>query len=840
MNATYVADNQVRMIDEVIGQIEGYIARWGSPLERDSYGTWFDRDSPPDMALDFLPFPLAYEHGQDGTVKREIIGSVESIWFDDVGIAFSGYLNRAAKAFPKVVSEILGKKLFTSSATAGHIADFDDDGRFVTWYLVELSLTGNPSEAKMPYVTLVRSGSTHHNLILTPDQNPEGKRDASGGDAHGQRSLLDTLRSAIMPLDTMLTPEAQDASLDTLLAAIVEEYGAEAVTQLINQLASPSIEDETMLSELDAEDLESIDEIVDDVVEAAVEEIEGGNLDIEEVIEEAVEEVLEAIAEEDMPDVEEYLLTRAVTARARVKITQRLVGRARRATGGKSGKGKNKRSRRRANSVHDPVTANALAALERKITQALRSRQEAPPTRQPNNPRTPGGSMRNQPPTKITVSSKFDRLTADQMALGFIMLRSRNKNADIEQVVSPEYMRAMAYKTAMLIDKQDPAATDFAVVRSFPFRGDGRNTRAAEVMQSRPDFMNIATRADEVMDGGANEGAEWVGELQGTSLWEFIRQETPIYQQFLKMGMDEQELPQGFNSESIPLEGSDPTWYVAAGAQNVDAASGNATPTYAPSKFGTGESVVTVAKLSTAMFFQRELEEDSIIAIVPEANRKIRVSATEQIEYILINGDTALTANTNINLRDGTPPGAPTRPSYTLLNGLLKLALITNASNSRDTSTALTDVDFMSTLALMPGRMRQDRAKLLFIIDSDTALAAANIDTLKTRDLYAYPTLEEGILMQIIKIKVMESGQMPLANAAGFVSATPGNNIYGRIALARPDQWASRWKRRIQTDVHYDGYSDTTRITAHLRWGMAYRDNEAAAVSYGVPVALTE
>jgi hypothetical protein len=392
----------------------------------------------------------------------------------------------------------------------------------------------------------------------------------------------------------------------------------------------------------------------------------------------------------------------------------------------------------------------------------------------------------------------------------------------------------MAVKTALLIDggKFD-SEEGYAVIRSFPAEGRAMR-RANEVSQMDINYI----RSGEIMNGGSTQGAEWIDEVQGTTLWEFIRQETPIYDAMLAKGMDEQELPQGFNSETIPLEGADPSWYVAAGAANVDANSGNATPTYASSKFGTGEANVTVAKLSTALFFQRELEEDSIINIVQEANRKIRISATEQIEFILILGDTATTINTNINLRDGTPATAPTKPSYTLLNGLFKLPLITNTANARDVGAAFNDVDFLQTLALLPGKYRNAREKLLWIMDSDSALAAANITVFKTRDVYSKATLEEGNLMSIIKIDVMESGQIGLANTSGFVSATPGNNTTGRIGLVRPDQWASRWKRRIQTDVFYDSYADVTRITAHLRWGLAFRDNEASALMYNVPVTL--
>jgi hypothetical protein len=586
----------------------------------------------------------------------------------------------------------------------------------------------------------------------------------------------------------------EEVALEELMAALASEYGLDAVEAAMTQASQEPASEEAPPTELS-------DVAVDDAVAT----------EIQTIITE-----LEAIAGtvETAPEVDPTALSDIQT---RMK-----------ALASKTKKPSTKVEPKRG-STQAELVQRMLQTLATTRSKEQRSKQGEAPA---------GGHnpvpVRTKPTeqTQVTVSDQFQHLNAADMALGYMLLDSASKvpkNMRSEYpVVSEEYMKALSYKTALAIKAGDPVATNYAVRSRFPFKNP------EEVFQSD------VKRANEVMSGASGQGGEWIHELQGTTLWEYIRQETPLYQRMLSMGMDEQELPQGFNSESIPLEGSDPTWYVAGGAANVDANSGAATPTYASSKFGTSEQSVTVAKLSTAMFFQRELEEDSIINIVQEANRKIRISALEQMEYILLNGDTAAGANTNINIIDGTPAAAPSKPSYMLLNGLLKLPLVTNTANAYNISTEFADTDFLSMLALLPGKYRQDRTKLLFILDSDTALAAANIPTFKTRDTYNPATLEEGTLMKVWKIDIIESGQMPLANASGFVSATPGNNIYGRIALVRPDQWASRWKRRIQTDVFYDSYADSTRITAHMRWGLAYRDSEAAVVGYGVPLSLVE
>ncbi len=790
----------VSFIDAAIGEIQGYIAIWGSPEHRDAYGTFFDKSKPPDMALDFLPFPICYEHGM-GKARKEIVGSVDGIWFDDVGIAFRGTLNRASKWFGKLVADIRAKRLRTSSATAGHIADFDDEGRFQKWYLTELSLTEHPAESNIPSVSLIRSamGEPIQCHIACPPQ-AEGDRDGCDQRREGEpMSHLEVLmfpNAQVRALADLLA-EGADGSLENVLQALIDEYGMDAVIQLLQQGQQPQAGgDTTMMSDATA------------TGSTPTNQPNGANLpnpaDSGAV---SGQNVLEALA----MMMAQYM-QQPTEGRTRVPTP----------AGG-------------VNLLTQQPNTNPVAQL---LNQVRRQMQSAPPSQAGNgaaarsiNPipqRNPTRRAASGP--NIQVMSKYQHLSAADMAMGYMLLESGMEKRLRGHLapVSNEYLRAMSYKTAQMIEKGDAAASDFAVRSKFPFRS------ATEVFESDETW---AIRANEVMTGANGQGGEWIYDLQGTTLWEKIRNEPGIYQQCRSKGMDESEIPQGYDGETIPLEGSDPVWYVASGASDEDS-SGNPVATFATSKYGTGKKSVDVAKLSVAMDFRRELEEDSIINIAQEANRKIRVTSGEQIDYILINGDSVLTANTNINLIDGTPNTGTTRPAYTLLDGFLKLALVTNTSNARDADTAFNEVDFLKTLALMPSAMRQNRDRLLYIVDTDTGLAATNIPVLKTHDSYSRATIEEGVLLSIWRVDVAESGFMYLANANGKIPAAGGTR--GRILLVRPDQWASRWKRRIQTEVTYYPRQDVTQVVAHMRWGVAYLDNEAAACTYNVDVSITE
>lgn len=757
----------VLLSNEAVGELELYLAIWGSPDHRDSYGTYFDKAAPPDMALDFLPIPLMYEHGMAGNIKKEIIGSLNRIAFDDIGIKGFATLNRSSPFFSKMVEDTRARRLFTSSATAGHIADFDAEGRFRKWYLSELSLTESPAESKMPYVKLIRSNATSDGRLIISPENTNPQEPLQAGISVSGLTISkrgETMNALLQLLQSggEVTPEA------LVTAAQQDGISLEQLLQVVQSVMTPGEAGDMMSSTL-----------ADTPAPGA---IPGAN---------------PAAPPSPAPAGGEITPTvpGGVSPETMAQLAQLLMGRSG-VAGGRA------------------PAANTRAAM----------------TAPPLNPIRGATQPRVNPTRRVEVASQYQHLSPDEMALGYILLEGAQPRGlrGHAPVASDEYMRAMAYKTAQEIERGKGAAVDYAVRSKFPF------VNTSDVMRS--DVGN-AIRANEIMTGGSTQGAEWIYDLQGTTLWESIRNDTPIYQAMLAKGMDEAEIPQGFDSELIPLEGSDPSWYVAAGASDVDS-SGTPVGTFNISKFGTGQKAVNVAKLSVAMDFRRELEEDSIINIVQEAQRKIRVSATEQMDYILLNGDTVLTANTNINLIDGTPAAAPARPSYTLLDGMVKLAL-SSANTSYDCDSTFDETDFLNIFKKLPSTHRQNRDRLMYVLDSDTGIAASNIASLKTRDVFSRATLEEGVLTSIWRIDVMETGFMYLANADGKISATPGNNTRGRIALVRPDQWASRWKRRMQTDVTYYPRQDVTEIVAHLRWGIAYRDAYAAAVGYNVNVALS-
>jgi ribosomal protein S8E len=211
------------------------------------------------------------------------------------------------------------------------------------------------------------------------------------------------------------------------------------------------------------------------------------------------------------------------------------------------------------------------------------------------------------------------------------------------------------------------------------------------------------------------------------------------------------------------------------------------------------------------------------------------------LESLVIDGDTDLSATTNINYIDGTP----TTQYYTILNGFRKSAIITTAANSRSAAGAFASTDFLETVKLMGGAgiNALDRSKITFLIDPLTNYKALTLIDVKTRDINSNATIESGVLTNIYGYPVKLTAQMAkqstsrLTDTAGKVNfGTQASNLYGTLLAVRWDQWRLGWKRRMQLESLRIARADITEFVATLRVGMVQRDTEAAALTYKVGI----
>lgn len=337
-------------------------------------------------------------------------------------------------------------------------------------------------------------------------------------------------------------------------------------------------------------------------------------------------------------------------------------------------------------------------------------------------------------------------------------------------------------------------------------------------------------------------GDEWVGVAYSTRLWEVIRQETFVADRLMARAI---EVPQGHESIVLPLEAADMTFYKVAQTTGNNATTGIPDATVTASKTATDQKTLSLAKMGARGVWSGEMEEDSLIPWVSNLRRQLERGAAETLEHVVIDGDTATGATTNINSIGGTPGGTE---AYLLLNGLRKSPLVTTTANSRSAGTLAVE-DYLETIKLMglAGRNAVNKAEVSFITDLWTAWKSLELTEVKTRDVFSAPTIENGELINLFGYRIYASAFMHWANqdatyglkanTSGKVDlTTASNNTTGSILAVNWSQWQFGIRRRMTIETQRIPQADATQIVALMRFGMVQRDTEASAISYGVTV----
>lgn len=428
--------------------------------------------------------------------------------------------------------------------------------------------------------------------------------------------------------------------------------------------------------------------------------------------------------------------------------------------------------------------------------------------------------------TKYADTNKFDELSAGETALVIDVLNANGKQ------VSGAAFKALSLKIGELKDGDTDEARKSTKYVKGAFKGA---TNIEPNMQAIEAAVKAAT--DPMYTGGSGIGSDWVGTAYSSEIWNTIRAANVVVNQVPSI-----TVPDGYSSIYIPLESTDPSWYKVAEATASDSTLKVPAATITASQAATANKQLTLGKLGARSLYTGELTEDSLIPFAPNLRRQLETSGTEIMEHVAIDGDTETSANKNINSIDGTPTS--TDP-YLLLDGFRKLALVTNTANSRSASGSFSLSDFKDTLKLMgtAGLAGSDPTKLAFLLDYNTMWAALDLPEIKTKDVFSAATIENGFLTRVYNTRVLYAYQMHRnasdrkANTSGKVATgTPGNNTTGAILAVRFDQWRQAFKRRMTIETTRIANADSWEIVALVRWGMAYRDSEASAITYNVAI----
>lgn len=146
----------VKTMNATEGRVGGYLVVWGDDSTRDLQGEYFTNGT--DFALDWYEErPMLYHHGLDGDLKAAVIGRIDSLHADDVGIWAEGQLDMH-KRYVRAVQRLVDKGiLHWSSGSLSHLVEVAADGEIKRWPLIEGSLTPTPAEPRRTDVNRIKS-----------------------------------------------------------------------------------------------------------------------------------------------------------------------------------------------------------------------------------------------------------------------------------------------------------------------------------------------------------------------------------------------------------------------------------------------------------------------------------------------------------------------------------------------------------------------------------------------------------------------------------------------------------------------------------------------------------
>lgn len=418
--------------------------------------------------------------------------------------------------------------------------------------------------------------------------------------------------------------------------------------------------------------------------------------------------------------------------------------------------------------------------------------------------------------TSVSVHSKYDDMTLADLAF-LAVVRGEAKAIFRSQGVDEQLARALALKSVKAVEQ---------------------NKLEAKALEDLFPGLPIEAKANEVMQSTlASFGDEWVPTNYSSQLWEQLRATARL----LEAGfIPQQEIPKGYESDTIPLEGStDFTFYNVSQAASEDSTMKTVPSTVTSSKMGTDKRVITVGKLGARGYISGELDEDSIIDAIPEARRKLEAQLPGELDYVLFNADdTAATDNINGN---GTPVAGS---DYTVFQGIIRNGLKNNsAANAYDMGAAVTSTKIRALYQLLGAdgffvadnpqacRVFTDYLSWWSVMGLSDLLTVANAGE---QNATIVRGADPNVGIPIHGVLWKPSVGVKKAQATGVRHGTEGSNTKGRAVLVRGDQWRIRWKRRAKYETTRVAAADLTELVVTLRLGIGYRDTEASAVGFNI------
>ena len=331
----------------------------------------------------------------------------------------------------------------------------------------------------------------------------------------------------------------------------------------------------------------------------------------------------------------------------------------------------------------------------------------------------------------------------------------------------------------------------------------GRRSTGQFESFSRPVLQSMTRAAMDSTTAGS--GDELVATLEARELWMDVHLQTLVAPLVPMINMPSSPF-------DIPRQLGDVSFY--PGTENVAPTS---------TALGTSKTTMTAHELVGQVPYSFTLEEDAVIALLPEIRAGLVRNVAETLDDIILNADRS-TLN-NINADGATiAPGNAGKGHWLLgYDGIIHLPLVDNTTQSNDHGASVSD-DMFNEVRAKLGKYGVRPSQLVWVMDVNTFIRAQSISQFRTMDkLGPNATILTGMLGAIEGIPTIVSEQMRLADTDGKVTAGGNSNDTGRLLIFNRTQWAQGFRRELSLDVDRDTQKRQTVVTVSFRHALTQR-----------------
>ena len=338
---------------------------------------------------------------------------------------------------------------------------------------------------------------------------------------------------------------------------------------------------------------------------------------------------------------------------------------------------------------------------------------------------------------------------------------------------------------------------------------------------ARADVYESIGRALDSGTAGAGGELTFTGET--SEMWRDVHLATSVVSLFGSIMMPTTPF-------QIPYDFGDVSWY--RGTSNLAVSS--STP-------GTGRQTLTAAELAAMIGWSYDLDEDAVIAVLPELRVTLIRNAAEVLDDVVLNGDIS-DDGTNINA-DGATAGSLSGSAgldhYLVFDGLIHIPLVDNTGQRNNHNAAVSD-DMFNEVRGKLGKYGVRPSECAFVMDMNTYIRSLSIENFRTVEkLGPNATLLTGQLGDIEGIPVIISEQMLRSDTDGKVSSGGNGTDTGRVLVVNRNMYRLGFKRELMIESERDIQKRQTVLVASMRVAFEGRIDNASDTAVALQYNIT-